>query len=40
MLIDLRNIYNAADAEAAGYSYTGVGTPGYEPALALAEAAE
>lgn len=40
VLIDLRNIYNAVDVEAAGYSYTGVGTPGSEHALALAEAAE
>jgi UDPglucose 6-dehydrogenase len=40
VLIDLRNIYNAADVAAAGFSYTGVGRPAYETADSLLEAAE
>ena len=40
ILIDLRNIYNAADVLAAGFSYTGVGRPNYEAADSLLQAAE
>jgi len=40
ILIDLRNIYNATDVLAAGFSYTGVGRPNYEAADSLLQAAE
>jgi UDPglucose 6-dehydrogenase len=40
ILIDLRNIYNAADVLAAGFSYTGVGRPNYQTADSLLQAAE
>jgi UDPglucose 6-dehydrogenase len=39
-LIDLRNIYNADDVLAAGFSYTGVGRPTCEAADSLLQAAE
>jgi UDPglucose 6-dehydrogenase len=40
VLIDLRNIYNADDVLAAGFSYTGVGRPACETADRLLQAAE
>ncbi len=39
-LIDLRNIYNPAEAAAAGFVYTSIGRARVWPAAVTAEAAE